>query len=88
MGISEPIVFEGIDHVQLAAPRGSEAAGRRFFGELGQCREGKLSVGGMVLHQLDRAPCESRVFDRRLEPASETAERGRQSGDRRHQTSG
>jgi hypothetical protein len=27
-------MFEGIDHVQLAAPRGAEAAGRRFFGEL------------------------------------------------------
>jgi catechol 2,3-dioxygenase-like lactoylglutathione lyase family enzyme len=26
--------FEGIDHVQLAAPAGSEAAGRRFFGDL------------------------------------------------------
>jgi catechol 2,3-dioxygenase-like lactoylglutathione lyase family enzyme len=27
-------VFEGIDHVQLAAPEGSEEAARRFFGEL------------------------------------------------------
>jgi extradiol dioxygenase family protein len=27
-------VFEGIDHVQLAAPRGAEVAARRFFGEL------------------------------------------------------
>jgi catechol 2,3-dioxygenase-like lactoylglutathione lyase family enzyme len=26
--------FLGIDHVQLAAPAGCEAAGRRFFGEL------------------------------------------------------
>lgn len=26
--------FLGIDHVQLAAPRGSEAEARRFFGEL------------------------------------------------------
>jgi catechol 2,3-dioxygenase-like lactoylglutathione lyase family enzyme len=26
--------FLGIDHVQLAAPPGAEAAGRRFFGEL------------------------------------------------------
>jgi hypothetical protein len=34
MGISESIAFEGIDHVQLAAPPGCEAAGRRFFGEL------------------------------------------------------
>jgi catechol 2,3-dioxygenase-like lactoylglutathione lyase family enzyme len=34
MAVSEPIVFEGIDHVQLAAPPGSEAEGRRFFGEL------------------------------------------------------
>ena len=28
------IRFEGIDHVQLAAPPGCEEAGRRFFGEL------------------------------------------------------
>jgi hypothetical protein len=34
MASSEPIAFEGIDHVQLAAPPGSEAEGRRFFGEL------------------------------------------------------
>jgi hypothetical protein len=34
MASSEPIVFQGIDHVQLAAPPGSEAEGRRFFGEL------------------------------------------------------
>jgi catechol 2,3-dioxygenase-like lactoylglutathione lyase family enzyme len=34
MATSEPIVFQGIDHVQLAAPPGSEAEGRRFFGEL------------------------------------------------------
>jgi catechol 2,3-dioxygenase-like lactoylglutathione lyase family enzyme len=33
MGVPE-IAFEGIDHVQLAAPRGSESEGRRFFGEL------------------------------------------------------
>jgi len=26
--------FQGIDHVQLAAPPGCEPAGRRFFGEL------------------------------------------------------
>jgi catechol 2,3-dioxygenase-like lactoylglutathione lyase family enzyme len=26
--------FEGIDHVQIAAPPGCEAAGRHFFGEL------------------------------------------------------
>ena len=31
---SRPYVFEGIDHVQLAAPPGCEAAGRRFFGDL------------------------------------------------------
>ena len=34
MATSEPVVFLGIDHVQLAAPPGSEAEGRRFFGEL------------------------------------------------------
>jgi hypothetical protein len=34
MASSELIVFQGIDHVQLAAPPGSEAEGRRFFGEL------------------------------------------------------
>lgn len=28
------VSFEGIDHVQLAAPPGCEADGRRFFGEL------------------------------------------------------
>jgi catechol 2,3-dioxygenase-like lactoylglutathione lyase family enzyme len=28
------VVFEGIDHVQIAAPVGCEAEGRRFFGEL------------------------------------------------------
>ncbi|HEU4404136.1 MAG TPA: VOC family protein [Polyangiaceae bacterium] len=27
-------VYRGIDHVQLAAPRGSEAEARRFYGEL------------------------------------------------------
>ena len=27
-------MFEGIDHVQVAAPRGGEEAGRRFYGEL------------------------------------------------------
>jgi catechol 2,3-dioxygenase-like lactoylglutathione lyase family enzyme len=31
---SSAICFEGIDHVQLAAPSGCEEAGRRFFGEL------------------------------------------------------
>jgi len=34
MTSSEQIGFQGIDHVQLAAPPGSEAEGRRFFGEL------------------------------------------------------
>ncbi len=34
MTSSEQIRFQGIDHVQLAAPPGSEAEGRRFFGEL------------------------------------------------------
>jgi hypothetical protein len=34
MASSERIAFQGIDHVQLAAPPGSEAEGRRFFGEL------------------------------------------------------
>jgi catechol 2,3-dioxygenase-like lactoylglutathione lyase family enzyme len=31
---SSAIRFEGIDHVQLAAPHGCTAEGRRFFGEL------------------------------------------------------
>ena len=31
--------FQGIDHVQLAAPAGCEAAARRFFGELLGLRE-------------------------------------------------
>lgn len=31
--------FIGIDHVQLAAPRGAEIEGRRFFGELLGLRE-------------------------------------------------
>jgi catechol 2,3-dioxygenase-like lactoylglutathione lyase family enzyme len=30
----EPIRLVGIDHVQVAAPRGSEDAARRFYGEL------------------------------------------------------
>ena len=34
MGVAEASRFEGIDHVQLAAPPGSEAEARRFFGEL------------------------------------------------------
>jgi len=34
MDSSGRVAFQGIDHVQLAAPPGSEAAGRRFFGEL------------------------------------------------------
>ena len=29
-----PFAFAGIDHVQLAAPPGGEAAARRFFGEI------------------------------------------------------
>lgn len=29
-----PFRFTGIDHVQLAAPRGCEASARRFFGDL------------------------------------------------------
>jgi catechol 2,3-dioxygenase-like lactoylglutathione lyase family enzyme len=29
-----PFRFSGIDHVQLAAPRGCEGEARRFFGEL------------------------------------------------------
>jgi len=28
------VFVEGLDHVQVAAPRGSEAEARRFFGEL------------------------------------------------------
>jgi catechol 2,3-dioxygenase-like lactoylglutathione lyase family enzyme len=31
---SAAVLFEGIDHVQLAAPPGCEAEARRFFGEL------------------------------------------------------
>jgi catechol 2,3-dioxygenase-like lactoylglutathione lyase family enzyme len=31
---SEPIELRGIDHVQVAAPAGSEADARRFYGEL------------------------------------------------------
>jgi hypothetical protein len=34
MASSDAIAFAGIDHVQLATPPGSEAEGRRFFGEL------------------------------------------------------
>jgi catechol 2,3-dioxygenase-like lactoylglutathione lyase family enzyme len=34
-----PASIEGIDHVQIAAPPGCEAAGRRFFGELLGLRE-------------------------------------------------
>jgi hypothetical protein len=34
MASSDDRGFQGIDHVQLAAPPGSEAEGRRFFGEL------------------------------------------------------
>jgi catechol 2,3-dioxygenase-like lactoylglutathione lyase family enzyme len=34
MGASNPVAFEGIDHVQLAAPPGSEGEGRIFFGDL------------------------------------------------------
>jgi len=33
------MTFAGIDHVQLAAPPGCEAAARRFFGELLGLRE-------------------------------------------------
>ncbi|SEB07485.1 Catechol 2,3-dioxygenase [Thalassobacillus cyri] len=29
-----PFVFEGVDHVQLAAPEGSENQARKFFAEL------------------------------------------------------
>jgi len=31
---AEPIQLQGIDHVQVAAPAGAEAAARRFYGEL------------------------------------------------------
>ena len=34
MTTSVPTVFEGIDHVQIAAPPGCEEEVRRFFGEL------------------------------------------------------
>jgi extradiol dioxygenase family protein len=34
MASSERSAFDGIDHVQLAAPPGAEPEGRRFFGEL------------------------------------------------------
>ena len=34
MSTEGPVSFTGIDHVQLAAPPGSEADARRFFGEL------------------------------------------------------
>ncbi len=32
-------MIEGLDHVQIAAPAGCEAAARRFFGELLRLRE-------------------------------------------------
>jgi|SRR5580704_14859190 catechol 2,3-dioxygenase-like lactoylglutathione lyase family enzyme len=34
MASSERIAFQGIDHVQIAAPPGAETAARRFFGDL------------------------------------------------------
>jgi len=34
MASSSGVAFQGIDHVQLAAPPGCEAEARRFFGEL------------------------------------------------------
>ena len=34
MASSDGIAFQGIDHVQLAAPAGCEVDARRFFGEL------------------------------------------------------
>ena len=34
MNASDGIAFQGIDHVQLAAPPGCEAEARRFFGAL------------------------------------------------------
>jgi catechol 2,3-dioxygenase-like lactoylglutathione lyase family enzyme len=37
--VTESDPFQGIDHVQLAAPAGSEAQARRFFGELLGLRE-------------------------------------------------
>jgi catechol 2,3-dioxygenase-like lactoylglutathione lyase family enzyme len=52
---SSPISFEGIDHVQLAAPAGCEAEARRFFGELLGLRElpkpGALAVRGGLWFQ-------------------------------------
>jgi catechol 2,3-dioxygenase-like lactoylglutathione lyase family enzyme len=33
-GRTEPVEMLGIDHVQVAAPPGSEATARRFFGDL------------------------------------------------------
>ena len=32
-------IFKSIDHIQLAAPRGSEAIAKKFFGEILGFRE-------------------------------------------------
>ena len=33
-GANQPLLVDGIDHVQIAAPAGGEDAARRFFGEV------------------------------------------------------